>query len=121
MQETRSQKKMKKVGNYKVLLSTFENQKLAIFAKHCARVAACIHNMCPEDKLGCWGTFTEELEILENEGRGRAQDFLASLDKMKDDPETTDQLLRFVSATFIPTTLEIIHFSDVLRNFSYSP
>ena len=87
--------KTTKVSSGKVLLSHFKNQKLALFAKCCARVAACIDNMCPEDKLACWPTFKEELDCLEN--KVRAKEFQDSLDEINDNPDTRDQLLRFVS------------------------
>ncbi|KIK50410.1 hypothetical protein GYMLUDRAFT_65282 [Collybiopsis luxurians FD-317 M1] len=61
----KSQTKTSKVGNGKVLLSQFKDEKLALFAKHCAQVAACVDNMCPKDKLACWSTFKEEVDCLE--------------------------------------------------------
>lgn len=82
-------------GTSKVLLTDFENTKLAIFAKRSARMSACIDNMFPEETIKCWSTFEEEMERLSEEGR--AQSFLESLDNMSNDPDARDQLLRFVS------------------------
>lgn len=79
----------------KVLLSEFENPKLALFAKCCARLATCLVTMCPEDALFSWPTFTEEFERLVKEGR--RPDFVASLEKINDDSEHRDKLVRFVS------------------------
>lgn len=51
--------------------------------------------MCPEDTLFSWSTFTEEFERLVKEGR--RPDFVASLEKINDDSELRDKLVRFVS------------------------
>lgn len=85
----------KKKNSLKVLLSDFENQKLALFAKRCAQVATCLITMCPEDPLFSWPTFTEEIEVLVKEGR--CPDFVASLEQINSDPESRDKLVRFVS------------------------
>lgn len=86
----------------KVLLSEFDNRKLALFAKRCARAATCLVSMCPEDPLFSWPTFTEEFEALVTEGR--RPDFVVSLKQINDDPEHRDKLVRFVSETqsFLP-------------------
>lgn len=79
----------------KVLLSEFANPKLARLAKRCARMATCTVNMCPEDPLFSWPTFTDEIERLVKEGRG--SDLVESLKTVNDDPEGRDKLVKFVS------------------------
>lgn len=92
-----SSRRGKKEKSDKVLLSEFENPKLALFAKCCTRLATCSVNMCPEDALFSWPTFTEEFERLMMEGR--CPDFVGSLDKINaGDGEQRDKLVRFVSA-----------------------
>lgn len=81
----------------KVLLSKFDNRKLALIAKRCARAATCLVSMCPEDPLFSWPIFTEEFEELVREGR--RPDFVASLKQINDDPEHRDKLIRFVNDT----------------------
>ena len=87
-----------KTSSSKVLLSEFKNQKLALFAKRCARTATCTINMCPEDAFFCWPVLKEELDGLVDEGR--AEDFLVSLKEIKGDPDLRDRLLRFVSCLY---------------------
>jgi hypothetical protein len=97
-----SKSKSEKGGSraQKILVSDFENTKLAVFAKRCARMATCIDNMCPEDNLFAWPIFTEEMERLNNEGR--ADQFLASLAEINEDPNVRDNLVRFVSDLYLP-------------------
>ena len=106
-----SQSKQTKSGRgvIKILVSDFEDQKLAIFAKRCARMATCIVHMCPENSLFCWPTFTQELERLGNEGR--ADQLLKSLAMINKDLEVRDQLVRFVSNLHLFTSIVYsVHF-----------
>lgn len=89
----------KEKNSPKVLLSEFENRKLALFAKRCARAATCLVTMCPEDPLYSWPIFMEEIEGLVREGR--CPDFMASLKCINDDPDCRDKLVRFVGGTSI--------------------
>jgi hypothetical protein len=82
-------------GASKVLVSDFNNPKLAIFAKRCARMATCIVNMCPGDPHFSWPTLKEEVERLVQEGRG--DEFINDLAEMSKDVKLRDQLVRFVS------------------------
>ncbi|KAE9388865.1 hypothetical protein BT96DRAFT_1003807 [Gymnopus androsaceus JB14] len=71
-----SKPKVKKEGNpHKVLLSGFENRKLALFAN--------------------WPTFMEEFERLVKEGR--CLDFVELLEQINGDPEGRDKLVRFMN------------------------
>jgi hypothetical protein len=84
-----------KDSNSKVKLSEFLDAKLPLFAKRCARMATCIVDLCPEEKLFSWPVFTEEIHRLGEEGR--ADSFLEYLDEIKEDPDTRDRFLTFVS------------------------
>ncbi|KAE9384518.1 hypothetical protein BT96DRAFT_950510 [Gymnopus androsaceus JB14] len=55
----------------------------------------CTVNMCPEDPLFSWPTFTDEIERLVKEGRGA--DLVESLKTVNDDPEGRDKLVKFVN------------------------
>ncbi|KAE9384479.1 hypothetical protein BT96DRAFT_1098130, partial [Gymnopus androsaceus JB14] len=88
-----SKPRVNKEGSHKVLLSEFENRKLALFAKCCARKATCLVAMCPEDPLYSWPTFTEEFERLVKEGR--CLDFVESLEQINGDPEGRDKLMNY--------------------------
>lgn len=88
----------------KILLSDFIDEKLAIFGKHCARMAVCTVNMCPEDPFFCWPTFSEEIERLGNEGR--AGKFLKSLEEINRDPDVQEQFVRFVSDRYVDSSAQ---------------
>lgn len=93
-------KQRKRNGNCsKALASDFSNPRLAVFAKRCTRMATCIVDMCPQDPLFSWPTFTEEIERLVNEGRG--QDFVEALANISEDPNLRDHLVRFVSQSVV--------------------
>ena len=68
----------------KILLSMFRDHRLATFAKCCTRVATCLVNMCPEDKMFSWPTFIEEIGIVDE---GKGDKFVASLAEININPE----------------------------------
>lgn len=107
-------------SNSKVKLSEFLDAKLPLFAKRCARMATCIVDLCPEEKLFSWPVFTEEIHRLGEEGR--ADSFLEYLDEIKEDPDTRDRFLTFVSDFCLPLNLiSACCFEDALRCFSCAP
>ncbi|KAE9397018.1 hypothetical protein BT96DRAFT_941261 [Gymnopus androsaceus JB14] len=99
----RSKSGKDRVLSSKVLLSEFANPKLARLAKCCARMATCTVNMCPEDPLFSWPTFTNKIERLVKEGRG--SDLVESLKIVNDDPERKDKLVKFTLGEKLISTL----------------
>ncbi|KIK60607.1 hypothetical protein GYMLUDRAFT_244179 [Collybiopsis luxurians FD-317 M1] len=92
-------------GSCKILVSDFKDPKLAIFAKRCVRLATCTVQMCPDDPLFSWPTFTEEMEMLGNEGR--ADRFLQSLAEINKNIDVRDQFLRFMGYGISAICLDI--------------
>lgn len=107
--ESNLKSEKKRSSSNKVLLSNFKSPRLALFAKRCARMATCMINLCPDDKLFCWPVFKEEIDRLASEGRGDA--LVATLAEVNKEPEMRDQLLHFVSQ---PLLSSLCYDDDVL-------
>lgn len=89
--EKKDQKRSRKITE-----DDFEVPALARLAKHCQRMAICIHNMYPRpgDEIRTWKLFSDELKKIASEGSD--EDMLKSMEDVSSHGESRKKLLLFV-------------------------
>ncbi|KAF5346213.1 hypothetical protein D9757_014050 [Collybiopsis confluens] len=84
-------KKPKKV---KITQDDFEVPELAIFAQNCVRMATCVKDMFPRDRMFAWDIFSQKFTEYTSNGGGKKM--TRSLRRISAIPQERDKLLTFM-------------------------